>query len=194
MYKIHEHVIFTIFLSSIWKSLLSLWGISLSYYHRKDSIKSFLGSHQNKMKGDCKDGWTVIWHIPFSWDKAAPATISSVMLSHQYNMKTRAVVLFWIYIHISGQNKPLPVSFQRVIDNLVCHSSSLLTPTSLLLLSYPVLLWPSQGSNFPYTPLHIKSFHEHDRFLCSLAQIPATETVCLGLPFSTSSPFPLPEE
>lgn len=134
MYKIHEHVIFTIFLSSIWKSLLSLWGISLSYYHRKDSIKSFLGSHQNKMKGDCKDGWTVIWHIPFSWDKAAPATISSVMLSHQYNMKTRAVVLFWIYIHISGQNKPLPVSFQRVIDNLVCHSSSLLTPTSLLLL------------------------------------------------------------
>lgn len=168
MYRIHEHVIFTCHFYPLYGRVFFPYE---TYYcpttTRKIWWSFFLGSHQNNMKGDCKDGWKVIWHIPFSWDKAAQATISSAMLSHQYNMKTEAVVLFWIYMYINGQNKPLPLRFQGVIDNLVCLSSSLLRPTFLLLLSYPVLLWPSQGSNFPYTPPHVKCFRELDRFLCS---------------------------
>lgn len=148
------------------------------------------GSHQNNMKGDYKNRWKVIWNIPFSRDKTS-ATMSSILLTHQNNMKTAAIMLFYyaimlFWIYVNGQNDPPSLRFQGVIDNLntlssfiICHPT--FSPAFLLQLQscYEPLM--ALISSFPPTHQTLPQTWKVPLF-CFRACTSATATAPLSQP------------
>lgn len=121
--------------------------------------------------------------IPFSRDKTTSAPVSSSLFAHQYNMKTAAIKLFWIYMYVNGQNNPPSLRFQGVTDNLntlsffiICQPN--FSPAFLLqsLFCYDPLTAPI--SSFPPTHQILPQTRQVP-LLCFHARNPATEKLLL---------------